>query len=464
MDAAQVHERVLDVLIAGTAARCDSFADLLAGLPGVGPDESAATLRRLAAASLIDPAAAGRLIPAAEPVAAPVPATATPPGEAQACVGEGSVLPVPHPLDYDWRFTRSAASSFMAHCIQLTGPGATIALLGTPTLAEAAALAPEGRRWLLLEASPATVAAFDRLTPGRVLRCDLSRDELPHLDARVVVADPPWYPDHARVFLWAAARVSQPGATILLAQPAVATRPGVLAERAGILAFARLCGLEVTAILPGVVTYSSPPFERQALAASGLAGSVPADWRRGDLIELRRTGALPHGLRPVITGEHAWHEVLLFGTRIRFRADQPEQDRTADPRLVHLVDGDVLASVSRRDPLRSAAAVWTSGNRVFGCRSPEIAAVIAAALAAGTDARHAAETHLGRRASRKEQTAIAQAARQLGDLARAETSPAPPAGAANIGDLLNYLDHGTAMPGPAGLPQQARTPEGAWKS
>lgn len=265
------------------------------------------------------------------------------------------------------------------------------------------------------------------------------------------------------MFLWAAARVSQPGAAILLAQPAVATRPGVLAERAGILAFGRLCGLEVTAILPGVVTYSSPPFERQALTASGLAGSVPGDWRRGDLIELRHAGTLPHGIRPVITGEHSWHEVTLSGIRIRFRADQPEPDRTADPRLVHLVDGDVLASVSRRDPLRQAVAVWTSGNRVFGCRSPVIAAVIAAALAAGNDARHAAETQLGRRASRKEQAVIGQAARQLYDLALAETSPAPPAGAASISGLRNHPDHAAAMPDPAGLHQQARRPEGARK-
>lgn len=192
MDATQIHEHVLDVLIAGTAARCDNFADLLARLPGVGPDESAATLRRLAAASLIDPAAAGRLIPVAEPVAAPIPATATPPGELRAGASEASVLPVPHPLDYDWRFTRPAVGSLLTRCLQLTGPGATIVLLGTPTLTEAAAMAPEGRRWLLLEASPATVAALDRLTPGRVLRCDLSRDDLPYLDARVVVADPPW--------------------------------------------------------------------------------------------------------------------------------------------------------------------------------------------------------------------------------------------------------------------------------
>ncbi len=86
------------------------------------------------------------------------------------------------------------------------------------------------------------------------MRCDLATDELPGIRARVV-ADPPWYPEHTRVFLLAAARLTSPGATILLAQPAVATRPGVLPERASILAFAHDTGLETIAIIPGALAY-----------------------------------------------------------------------------------------------------------------------------------------------------------------------------------------------------------------
>jgi hypothetical protein len=50
------------------------------------------------------------------------------------------------------------------------------------------------------------------------------------------VADPPWYAADTQSFLWAAARITAPGAAVLLAQPALATRPGVLAERASIWA------------------------------------------------------------------------------------------------------------------------------------------------------------------------------------------------------------------------------------
>jgi len=89
------------------------------------------------------------------------------------------------------------------------------------------------------------------------MRCGLATDELPGMRARVVVADPPWYPERIRVFLLAAARLTSPGATILLAQPAVATRPGVLPERAGILAFAHDTGLETIAIIPGALATSA---------------------------------------------------------------------------------------------------------------------------------------------------------------------------------------------------------------
>lgn len=58
-------------------------------------------------------------------------------------------------------------------------------------------------------------------------QCDLITGQLPDLSARMVVADPPWYPEHTRTFLWASAHLSIPGATVLLAQPALATRPGI---------------------------------------------------------------------------------------------------------------------------------------------------------------------------------------------------------------------------------------------
>ncbi len=244
---------------------------------------------------------------------------------------------------------------------------------------------------------------------------------LPRLQARVVAADPPWYAAHTWVFLWAAAQVSTLGATVLLAQPGACTRPGILAERSELLAYAAACGLQPVRISPGTLEYNCPPFERLVLERNGLGGAVPLTWRHGDLIELRHT-TMRHRERPELASEQAWREVVLDGARLRFRLDRQAADKTrpADPRLIPLIDGDILASVSRRDPARRRAAVWTASNRIFGCRAPGLLAVIASALVGGEPAVPAAGTWLGRLPSPAEISRIKHAADQLDRLTRAE--------------------------------------------
>jgi hypothetical protein len=400
-----VHADAMAVMIAGAAPRCRSLAALLRRVPGAYPGDVLATVDRLAANWLLDPATSRRL--------------RTPASPAEENQEGSALLPDPHPLDYDWRWDPRTVRMLLARCIRATRPGDTIALLGTPTLLEAAAGHHE-RHWLLLEASEATAAALASTDPARIVRCDLAVDELPLLHAQAVVADPPWYPADTRVFLWAAARLSVPGAVVLLAQPTPATRPGVLEERASILSFAHRTGLDVTGLHPAALAYTSPPFERAALDAANLLPLVPLTWRRGDLIELRRTGS-PPAARPQAQREERWREVTLDGARIRFRADVPAPSGTpADPRLVPLVRGDILPAVSRRDPVRGQVRVWTAGNRVFGCQAPALLACLAAALASERSPGSTLAAHLGRPPHLAEDRAAAEAIRQLGELARAE--------------------------------------------
>jgi hypothetical protein len=422
---AEVHRSVVDVLVAHAAPHCASFGELLGHLPGVYPAEAVASLNRLGALRLVDPAAWARLDPAAQPICGPDED------------GRDQILPQPHPLDYDWRFGQFTAELLQKRCVQLTKPGETIALLGTPTLLMAASGNIRGRRWVLLEASAGTVGFLNQTAPGDVLRCDLAHDELPDLTAQVAVADPPWYLAHARIFLWAATRLTAPGATVLLAQPAVATRPGVLAERAELFAWADAAGLTVTAIRTGTLSYTCPSFERRALAAAGLT-RVPSRWRRGDLIEFRRTPQPDTG-RPELDQIEQWQEIMISGSRIRFRTDMPcPAGISLDPQLVRLVEGDVLTSVSRRDPLRSRVRVWSASNRVFACQAPQLLACIAAALDAGQPVIAAASEHLGRRPGAHEARAIRGAARQLQLLVQAEIrdEPSAPAEVGSIGALV----------------------------
>jgi hypothetical protein len=413
------YEDALSLLVAAAAPSCGSLAELLTRVPGAYPADVLAIVENLTTDRLLDPGTRQRLLsrPAPDdPARMP-----------------GIPLPDPHPLDFDWRWDSETVRDLIAQCVGLTRPGQTIVLLGAPTLLAEACRDDRDRRWVLLEANDATVAAIPSAVPAcRAVRCDLASDDLPQVTGHVVIADPPWYPEDTRVFLWAAATLACPGAPVLLAQPPLATRPGILPERARILAFAKTAGLDVTRIRPAALRYHSPPFERAALRASGLLGVVPATWRHGDVIELRRTETAPPERRSGMARE-TWREVILDGARIRFRLDQHDSgNATADPRLIQLIDADILPSVSRRDPRRSQVRVWTASNRVFGCRTPVLLAALAAALADSDIADSVTAAHLGRPPTEPEEHAAAAAIRQLRDLTRAEQQTAREAVAAAL--------------------------------
>src|SRR6266536_1930619 len=378
---ASTFQAIIDELIVRAAGTAASFDDLLRRLPGVWPPAVRQALTRQVDTGLLHEAIATRLEPHPSTVpprsngaAANNPAPATtvtgisPPHEPGGTADHGIWLPPPHPLDYDWRFSERTVAELLDRCVHQTRLGEAIALLGTPSVLRGAlqrrlALA---RRFVLLDRSHATTARLAVLAPTMVIACDLATDPLPRQGSltdtsaiRLVIADPPWYSRHVQAFLWVAAQLTTTDGRVLLSLPAVGTRPGVLLERAADLAFAEQVGLELVDQQPSALEYVSPPFERQALAAAGLGGISPT-WRRGDLVELRRTGK-PTGRRPPPPEEPWWAEVDVGVARMRFvgaiashlsssqqEEDAPDASQPAlvDPRLFGLVPGDVLATVS----------------------------------------------------------------------------------------------------------------------
>jgi hypothetical protein len=223
---------------------------------------------------------------------------------------------------------------------------------------------------LLLDANPAVVASFATDGQCEARQCDFRQGVLPDVKSSVVLLDPPWYPGHECLFLWTAARLCAPGATALVSLPATGTRPGVADETAAALRSATRWGLNVEAIEPGFLGYLSPPFERNALAAAGLPG-IPAEWRRGDLVRLRASGDTVHEPPPSVPTS-SWPEAAIGQVRFQLRIPERTSFGRIAPQLNTIVPGDVLDSVSRRDPRREMVDVWTSGNRVFGCASPGV--------------------------------------------------------------------------------------------
>lgn len=386
-----------------------SFGALLRALPGVDPGLVADALLRIASGT--GPAALR--LRAASLLA-----------EARVARGEppSSPLPIPHPLDCYWPSDPLTLRALTAVIVSSVPAGGTVAYLAWPnSFAEARRRLPE-RRHVLLEHDPCRAEAHRPAAGGDgddVHGIDVLRDELPAIRAHAILADPPWYPLELKAFLWAAAAMAAPGATILFALPPLGTRPGIELERREVLDWAASCGLRPRGVQTGVLGYLTPPFERAALIARGIPGT-PEGWRRGDLLVLdARPAALP--ARPPVPVER-WHAARIDDLPVRVRVDDPPGSLaiTAASLLGSLVDGDVLATVSRRTAVRKQTRLWTSRNRVFASSHPELLAAIVDAAAAGASPAASAARHLRRRIGRDETRAVNSVASQLHHLINQE--------------------------------------------
>lgn len=272
---------------------------------------------------------------------------------------------MPHPLDADWRFAPAARERLLERASAAGGP---LVLLGTPTLFAHGCGQLDLRELVLVDRGRATVDAARALADGRALlravradvTTDAALDALGPATAHVVVADPPWYRPEQVGFLAAAARTLRPGGALLLAASPRGTRPAAPDDRRLLVSDAALAGLDLVEEEPGLLPYTSPPFERAALRAAGVPG-VPTDWRCGDLLVFRRSGRAVGVGFGAAAATGGGPEVGVGRVRVRLGPDVPG----ARPGLSPGVPGGVSASVSRRSPDRRAGNVVTTGNGVW---------------------------------------------------------------------------------------------------
>ncbi|MEB3885518.1 hypothetical protein [Lyngbya sp. CCY1209] len=320
-------------------------------------------------------------------------------------------LPLPHPLDFDWRFTDATADYILKISEKFTAPNETVALLGTPSLFRAGTRTTYRRQMILLEANLTMTNYLTLETSGfQVILCNLLKDDLPDLCASFVMLDPPWYPEHIKSFLWAASQLCCLNGYILVCLPPVGTRPGIEREWESTVAWAEYLGLQLVQLEKLALSYLTPVFERNVFRAAGLP-SVGESWRHGNLAIFSRT-RLTNVSRPNIDiRDHDWLEVNLLGVKIRVRPCQ--QTEFVDPRLQSVVPNDILTSVSRRDPHRKLADVWTSGNRIFGCSGRSILWQILEAISNGFSPYEAVKVFLGRSLALQEVKLISETTEQI---------------------------------------------------
>lgn len=369
------------------------FGAIVAALPGVYPADVLRAIERLRAKTT-----SGRVLLTR--------------GHLERCITQPDldgrdqpILPVPHPLDFEWRFANEAVDVLLAECARRLQRDEWTALIGASSLVLAASRRLRLERIITIDANREMLEFVQRQYPAVVgMGVDVMRDPAPDSKVKVVVLDPPWYPEVMRGFLWVASEMCSLGGSILLSIPPIGTRPGILAERHEFFKWAVSAGLEVEKVQTGILPYASPPFERSALMARGIQ-NIPITWRRGDLVILSKVG-LNQAARTISKSEGCppWVEERLGRVRIRVRV-RPESG-FRDPVLLKMVDNDVLDSVSRRDPRRAQVDVWTSGNRVFRCMGTEVLRRILACMRQGLVETEVLAAHLGRHLSSDEKAKV----------------------------------------------------------
>jgi hypothetical protein len=207
-----------------------------------------------------------------------------------------------------------------------------------------------------------------------VVTCDTY--ELTAGEAAVVIVDPPWYMDFIRPMLAAAAAACRFGGHVVISLPPNGVRPSARNDRTKILYWAERQGLSLLSEDAAQLSYETPFFETNALAAAGVT-NVPPDWRRGDLLIFRKFGRREVTPRTSSVRKKRWKEVSIGSMRL-FVSTDSVIDSTVEPALQPVAAGEIVPTVSRRYPPRRRATVWTSGNRAFACDRPDL--VMRAAL------------------------------------------------------------------------------------
>lgn len=264
----------------------------------------------------------------------------------------GQGLPLPHPLDAEWRFTEGTAHTLLELLLSATSLGDSVLLLGTPTVALAALELPNDRHFHVVGDGNVVSSALWQLARGDPRMSRKATQE----GAMAAVVDPPWYMRAYEAMLTSVSLLCRPSALVLVSVPPVGTRPGVIEERQDLIQLAASKGLIHVDERPRALNYQTPLFERAAFEAAGIKAALP-NWRWGDLLSFKKQGPCEYK-RPM---RRQAFEVTLGGIRLRLLLTKGATDAT----LVPIHSKEVFPSISARAPGRARANLWTTTNRAF---------------------------------------------------------------------------------------------------
>lgn len=343
----------------------EDFNDLIRKLPGVYPTEAYQAIMKLGSTGALAPDKVALL----EPNHEAMPNTNLTPN---------SLLPLPHPLNYEWRFNSQSSHLLLDLAEELCEKNNSILLFGTPNVALESIYRPRYHQITFVgENNPVTrrLIALNEMSGDPISISAYNAFSRSNSPSSVIVLDPPWYMDFILPMLAASTVACMNGGHVLISLPPEGTRPTAAEELERTINYAKTLGLSHIATHNLSLVYETPFFEANSLAANRMF--IDGNWRRGDLVVFRKS---ENSSTPVLTTsqhETHWREIEIERMRLFIRTDTASDEQHY---MQSIVEGDVLPSVSRRDPRRNKAHIWTSGNRVFASSNPQ--AVLSAALMA----------------------------------------------------------------------------------
>lgn len=265
-------------------------------------------------------------------------------------------LPLPHPLDFEWRFSNVSIDELLCRLNAIAGPRGKLLFVCTPAVALRAFDANNPRRLIYASRLDDPVTAHLKEVCGDGIEFVEVRDDLSFVSAAAALVDPPWYDDIALPLITQALRGLKEGGGLLIGMPDRLSGCSSAPILTSITTDAKPFGMECTHMLSGKLRYETPFFELNTLRHLGLLFVHP-QWRTGRVAFGRRTlTSIPDYRFPVDRG---WREVGDSSWRMRLRLLGNAQHSESGT-----IRFDVRRSISRFATCGQAEECWTVGNRV----------------------------------------------------------------------------------------------------
>lgn len=282
-----------------------------------------------------------------------------------------NLLPVPHLLDYDWRFdNQGIGRMFSLINKNCQGDNKVIAFVGTPSLFKICFSKRDIKnRYILIDKNTDKHIQY-------IMRCsqnfsyskyDIMSSQTVDIQADIVIMDPPWYLDYNKLFFQFANSLLTIGGKIICVLPPRYTRKNIEEELDDLKQFIGYLGITTEHYFRNAVSYSTPPFERNVLRANGIY-CIPRGWRTGDILIAKKINEKKGSQPPIIIEENQWEEINIGSVRYKLKTKQNLEIKSADLVIEKIYTNDIYPSVKRSMSMAEKKInVWTSGNRVFYC-------------------------------------------------------------------------------------------------